>query len=31
MTSYERMIIHNKLTDFKGVKTESEGKNQTDI
>lgn len=25
MTSYERMIIHNKLTDFKGVKTESEG------
>ena len=24
MTSYERMIIHNKLTDFKGVKTESE-------
>ena len=24
-TSYERMIIHNKLTDFKGVKTESEG------
>ena len=25
MTSYERMIIHNKLTDFKGIKTESEG------
>ena len=25
MTSYERRIIHNKLTDFKGVKTESEG------
>lgn len=25
MSSYERMIIHNKLTDFKGVKTESEG------
>ena len=25
MTRYERMIIHNKLTDFKGVKTESEG------
>ncbi len=25
MTSYERMITHNKLTDFKGVKTESEG------
>ena len=25
MTSYERRIIHNILTDFKGVKTESEG------
>ena len=25
MTSYERRIIHNKLTDFKGIKTESEG------
>lgn len=25
MSSYERMIIHNKLTDFKGIKTESEG------
>lgn len=25
MTSYERRIIHNALTDFKGVKTESEG------
>lgn len=25
MTSYERRIIHNTLTDFKGVKTESEG------
>ena len=25
MTSYERRIVHNVLTDFKGVKTESEG------
>lgn len=25
MNSYERRIIHNKLTDFKGVKTISEG------
>ncbi len=25
MTSYERRIIHNILTNFKGVKTESEG------
>ena len=25
MTSYERRIIHNCLTDFKGIKTESEG------
>ena len=25
MTSYERRIIHNALTDFKDVKTESEG------
>ena len=25
MSSYERRIIHNVLTDFKGVKTESEG------
>ncbi len=25
MTSYERRIIHNCLTNFKGVKTESEG------
>ncbi len=25
MTSYERRIVHNILTDFKGVKTESEG------
>ena len=25
MNSYERRIIHNKLTDFKGVTTESEG------
>lgn len=25
MSSYERLIIHNALTDFKGVKTESEG------
>lgn len=25
MSSYERRIIHNALTDFKGVKTESEG------
>ena len=25
MTSYERRIIHNVLTDFKGVTTESEG------
>lgn len=25
MNSYERRIIHNKLTDFKGVKTESIG------
>ena len=25
MTSYERRLVHNILTDFKGVKTESEG------
>lgn len=25
MTSYERRIVHNILTNFKGVKTESEG------
>ena len=25
MTSYERRIVHNILTDFKGVTTESEG------
>ena len=25
MTSYERRLVHNVLTDFKGVKTESEG------
>lgn len=25
MNSYERRIIHNKLTDFKGIKTMSEG------
>lgn len=25
MNSYERRIIHNKLTDFKGIKTSSEG------
>ena len=25
MTSYERRIVHSALTDFKGVKTESEG------
>lgn len=25
MNSYERRVIHNKLTDFKGVTTESEG------
>lgn len=25
MNSYERRIIHNKLTNFKGIKTESEG------
>ena len=25
MTSYERRIVHNVLTDFKGVTTESEG------
>ena len=25
MTSYERRIIHSALTDFKGIKTESEG------
>ena len=25
MNSYERRIIHNKLTDFKGIKTISEG------
>ena len=25
MNAYERRIIHNILTDFKGVKTESEG------
>ena len=25
MTSYERRIVHNVLTDFKGIKTESEG------
>lgn len=25
MTSYERRIVHNCLTDFKGIKTESEG------
>lgn len=25
MTSYERRIVHNCLTDFRGVKTESEG------
>lgn len=25
MTSYERRIIHNALTDYKGIKTESEG------
>ena len=25
MSSYERMIVHNALNDFKGVKTESEG------
>ena len=25
MSSYERRIVHNVLTDFKGVKTESEG------
>ena len=25
MTSYERRIVHNALTNFKGVKTESEG------
>ena len=25
MTSYERRIVHNVLTDFKGVKRESEG------
>lgn len=25
MSSYERRIIHNALTEFKGVKTESEG------
>jgi len=25
MNSYERRIIHNKLTDFKGIKTVSEG------
>lgn len=25
MNSYERRIVHNKLTDFKGVKTESIG------
>ncbi|MCI8467218.1 MAG: KH domain-containing protein [Bacilli bacterium] len=25
MNSYERRIVHNKLTDFKGIKTTSEG------
>ena len=25
MNSYERRLVHNVLTDFKGVKTESEG------
>ena len=25
MNAYERRIVHNKLTDFKGVKTESIG------
>lgn len=25
MTSYERRIVHNALTNFKGIKTESEG------
>ena len=25
MTSYERRLVHNILTDFKGIKTESEG------
>ncbi len=25
MTSYERRIVHSALTDFKGIKTESEG------
>ena len=25
MNSYERRIVHNVLTDFKGVKTESVG------
>lgn len=25
MSSYERRIVHNVLTDFKGIKTESEG------
>ena len=28
MTSYERRIVHNVLTDFKGVKTESEGEDK---
>lgn len=26
MNSYERRIVHNVLTDFKGIKTKSEGK-----
>lgn len=25
MNSYERMVVHNVLTNFKGIKTESEG------
>ena len=28
MSPYDRRLIHNALTDFKGIKTESEGEGQ---